>query len=66
MKSKGDSTMPTGEPMTIALPPELEPWMIAEVVAAIEECDRDPSSVRTLDQVRETLDAAFSRASKDR
>jgi Arc/MetJ-type ribon-helix-helix transcriptional regulator len=23
MKSKGDSTMPTGEPMTITLPPEL-------------------------------------------
>ena len=34
---------------------DLEPWMIAEIIATCDEIDADPSQLRTMDQVDETL-----------
>lgn len=45
--------------------PELDDWQIEEVLAAIEEYDRDPSTARTPEQVRATLEAEVERAIKE-
>ncbi len=43
---------------------ELPEWMANEIVEACEEYDRDPSQVRTMEQVKETLAAEYRRAMK--
>jgi len=45
--------------------PELEPWMEQEILEACEEYDRDPTNVRTMEQIKQMLAAEYERAVKE-
>jgi Arc/MetJ-type ribon-helix-helix transcriptional regulator len=44
--------------------PEFERWVAEEAIPAVEEYERDPSTGRTPDQIRATLEAEYHRALK--